>query len=72
MAKARITLPIEGMSCASCAATVQEALQGMNAVSQATVNYATARATCGEYAPCVGVLPEPARANPASAVMHTG
>ena len=45
MAKARITLPIEGMSCASCAATVQEALQGMNAVSQATVNYATARAT---------------------------
>jgi len=45
MAKARIVLPIEGMSCASCAATVQEALQGMNAVSQATVNYATARAT---------------------------
>ncbi len=44
MAKARIVLPIEGMSCASCAATVQEALNGHAAVSTAAVNYATARA----------------------------
>jgi len=44
MAKARIVLPIEGMSCASCAATVQEALQGVGGVTQAAVNYATARA----------------------------
>ncbi len=44
MAKARIVLPIEGMSCASCAATVQEALQGTSGVTQAAVNYATARA----------------------------
>src|SRR6266704_3214041 len=44
MAKARIVLPIEGMSCASCAATVQEALQGVSGVTQAAVNYATARA----------------------------
>src|SRR3989442_914137 len=29
MSKARIVLPIEGMSCASCAATVQEALAGV-------------------------------------------
>src|SRR5690349_1012090 len=44
MAKARIILPIEGMSCASCAATVQEALQGAAGVTQAAVNYATAKA----------------------------
>ena len=44
MSKSRIVLPIEGMSCASCAATVQEALQGVAGVSTAAVNYATARA----------------------------
>src|SRR5437016_2941404 len=44
MAKARIVLPIEGMSCASCAATVQQALQELNGVTQAAVNFATARA----------------------------
>src|SRR3989441_3129938 len=44
MSKSRIVLPIEGMSCASCAMTVQEALQGTAGVSSAAVNYATARA----------------------------
>jgi len=44
MSKSRIILPIEGMSCASCAATVQEALQVLPAVSTATVNYATGKA----------------------------
>src|SRR2546428_3531927 len=44
MSKSRIVLPIEAMSCASCAATVQEALQGVGGVSTAAVNYATARA----------------------------
>jgi Cu+-exporting ATPase len=44
MSKARIVLPIEGMSCASCAATVQEALTGATGVAAATVNYATAKA----------------------------
>ncbi len=44
MAKARIVLPIEGMSCASCAATVQEALGGATGVAGAAVNYATAKA----------------------------
>jgi Cu+-exporting ATPase len=44
MSKTRIVLPIEGMSCASCAATVQEALQGAAGVATAAVNYATARA----------------------------
>src|SRR5881628_2363065 len=44
MSKARIVLPIEGMSCASCAATVQQALGGAAGVSSASVNYATAKA----------------------------
>jgi Cu+-exporting ATPase len=44
MSKARIILPIEGMSCASCAAAVQEALSGTAGVSTAAVNYATAKA----------------------------
>ena len=44
MSKSRIVLPIEGMSCASCAATVQEALISASGVAAATVNYATAKA----------------------------
>src|SRR5213083_1017218 len=43
MSKARIVLPIEGMSCASCAATVQAALGDAPGVSTATVNYATGK-----------------------------
>src|SRR5256714_3651747 len=44
MSKARILLPIEGMSCAACATTVQEALGGVAGVTSATVNYATGKA----------------------------
>ncbi|HEV2749475.1 MAG TPA: heavy metal translocating P-type ATPase [Gemmatimonadales bacterium] len=44
MAKARIILPIEGMSCASCAATVQDALGRAGGVASAAVNYATGKA----------------------------
>jgi Cu+-exporting ATPase len=44
MRKARIVLPIEGMSCASCAATVQEALAGAPGVMTAAVNFATGKA----------------------------
>ena len=44
MSRARIILPIEGMSCASCAATVQEALGSASGVASAAVNYATAKA----------------------------
>jgi Cu+-exporting ATPase len=44
MTRQRIILPIEGMSCASCAATVQEALGRARGVAGATVNYATAKA----------------------------
>lgn len=44
MPKARIVLPIEGMSCASCAVTVQTALAAQPAVTAASVNYATGKA----------------------------
>src|SRR5439155_639222 len=40
MSKTRIVLPIEGMTCASCAATVQEALAGATGVTAAGVNLA--------------------------------
>src|SRR5881409_3707474 len=44
MSKTRIVLPIEGMTCASCAATVQEALAGAAGVTSAGVNFATNKA----------------------------
>jgi P-type Cu+ transporter len=44
MSKARIVLPIEGMSCASCAMTVQDALGSSRGVTNAAVNYATGKA----------------------------
>ena len=44
MSKSRIVLPIEGMSCASCATTVQEALGKAGGVTSAAVNYATGKA----------------------------
>ena len=48
MAKARIVLPIEGMSCAACARTVQDALRGAPGVAAASGNYATGQAA-GDY-----------------------
>src|SRR5438874_859106 len=44
MSKTRIVLPIEGMTCASCAATVQEALAGASGVTSSDVNFATNKA----------------------------
>src|ERR1043165_5007354 len=44
MSKARIILPIEGMTCASCAATVEEARAGASGVASAGVNFATNKA----------------------------
>src|SRR3989454_1407226 len=44
MSRARIVLPIEGMSCASCAATVQDALSNDDGMTSEAVNYATAKA----------------------------
>lgn len=40
-----LTLPITGMTCANCAATVERTLRKTEGVSEASVNYATERAT---------------------------
>lgn len=51
-----IELPIQGMSCTSCAAHIEKALQGLPGVQQATVNFATERATV-KYEP-TGTAPK--------------
>ncbi len=53
--RARMELPIEGMTCASCAARIEKKLNRLESV-EATVNYATERATV-DYDPS-GVTPE--------------
>jgi len=45
-----ISLKISGMSCASCAATIEKALKRLEGVRSANVNFATERATV-EYLP---------------------
>ena len=45
MGNARITLPIEGMTCGACAATVQKRLLLEAGVQDAAVNYATGKST---------------------------
>ncbi|MFQ5721029.1 MAG: heavy metal translocating P-type ATPase, partial [Candidatus Aminicenantales bacterium] len=42
---AKIDLPLVGMSCASCASTIQQTLSSLKGVDQANVNFATSRAT---------------------------
>jgi Cu+-exporting ATPase len=51
----KITLPIGGMSCASCVAKIEGALRGMPGVVSATVNLATEKATVS-YIPGVASL----------------
>src|SRR5512137_2157055 len=46
----RVTLPIGGISCASCVATIEDALLKTPGVVSATVNFATKAATV-EFAP---------------------
>ncbi|MEW6142741.1 MAG: heavy metal translocating P-type ATPase [Chloroflexota bacterium] len=41
----KITLPVSGMTCASCVAHVEKALKGVDGVVSASVNLATERAT---------------------------
>jgi Cu+-exporting ATPase len=41
----RVDLPIVGMSCASCASTIQKGLSGLKGVEQASVNFANSKAT---------------------------
>ncbi len=47
---ARITLPIKGMSCASCVENVERTLASLDGVISASVNFATEKATV-EYFP---------------------
>src|SRR5438105_8203906 len=56
MSKARILLPIEGMSCAACAATVQEALGSAGGVTSAAVNYATGKAAVATVVTMLGSM----------------
>jgi len=41
----RVSLPVEGMTCASCAARIERVLRKQDGVSDAAVNFASARAT---------------------------
>jgi Cu+-exporting ATPase len=41
----RLELPVTGMSCASCAANIERALEKLDGVREAGVNFATGRAT---------------------------
>jgi len=41
----RVILPIEGMSCAACAASIEGTLGSLEGVAEANVNFATAKAT---------------------------
>jgi len=43
--ESRIDLPVTGMSCASCAARIQESLSGLRGVKSASVNFAAEKAT---------------------------
>ncbi len=45
MGDARITLPVEGMTCGACAVTVQKRLLKEPGVKEAAVNYATGKST---------------------------
>lgn len=51
----RIDLPIVGMTCASCAQTIQKALSEVKGVNQVSVNFATSRATLSYDSDQVGV-----------------
>ena len=52
-----LDLPIEGMTCASCAARVEKGLAEVPGVATASVNYATARATVRFDPDVVGAAP---------------
>lgn len=41
----RVVIPVQGMSCASCVRRIEQALSGLEGVRQASVNFATERAT---------------------------
>lgn len=48
----KVSLPVQGMTCASCVAHIEEALGGLNGVLRTSVNFATEKATV-EFIPGV-------------------
>ncbi len=50
-----LVLPITGMTCANCVATVERALRKTEGVTEVSVNYATERATVHIDSPTLGV-----------------
>ena len=53
----QLTLPITGMTCANCVATVERNLKKANGVSSAVVNLSSERATV-EFDPSLAGLPD--------------
>ena len=47
MTQTNITLPVRGMTCASCVAHVARGLRGVEGVAEVNVNLATEKATVG-------------------------
>lgn len=54
MSERELTLPLTGMTCANCAATIERALKKTEGVAEASVNYATERATVTLDGPEIG------------------
>ena len=55
MSERKITLPVRGMTCASCAAHVENALRGVDGIAGANVNLATEKASVWISAGAVSV-----------------
>jgi Cu+-exporting ATPase len=51
-----ISLKLTGMSCASCAATIEKALKSLDGVKSANVNFATERATVEYFPDLISIL----------------
>ena len=51
----QLTIPVKGMTCASCVSHVTNALEGVSGVSEASVNLATERATVSLLGDAVGL-----------------
>ena len=57
MGSVNVTLPIQGMSCANCAATIERQVGRLDGVSRAAVNFASERAEIA-YDPAIIGLPK--------------
>ena len=53
----QLTLPITGMTCANCVATVERNLNKVNGVETAVVNLSSERATV-QFDPSLSALPD--------------